>query len=80
MNLYGIKCLMFTEGNNIKIKREIDGEISTYSWCNDCGFKKFETIIEERPKKSLAIWTIYKTMLSYCLKCKKIQIAKTQGL
>ena len=31
MNLYCIKCLMFTEGNNIQIKREIDGEISTYS-------------------------------------------------
>ena len=24
MNLYSIKCLMFTKNNNIKIKRKID--------------------------------------------------------
>ena len=26
MNLYCIECLMFTKNNNIKLKREIDGE------------------------------------------------------
>ena len=37
MNLYCIKCLMFTENNTIKIKRQIDSDI-------DCGFKGFETV------------------------------------
>ena len=45
MNLYCIKCLMFIKNRNIKIKREIDGNI--YSRCTDCGFKNLETIDEE---------------------------------
>ena len=43
MNLYCIKCLKFTNINNIKIKREINGKI-IYSYCVNYGFKKSETI------------------------------------
>ena len=46
MNLYCIKCSMFTQ-NNIKIKPEINVKINFYSRCHDCGFKKFETIVKE---------------------------------
>ena len=47
MNLYSIKCLMFTRNRNIKIKREIDGKDNFYSHCIDCGFKKCKTIDEK---------------------------------
>ena len=47
MNLYRIKCLMFTKYNNIKLKHETDGKINVYARCNDCSFKKFATIDEE---------------------------------
>ena len=47
MNLYCIKCLMFTKNINMKIKRKIDGKINLYFRCIDCCFKKFETIGEE---------------------------------
>ena len=44
MNLYCIKCLMFTTNNNIGIKHEIDRKINLYFRCNDCGFKRFAAI------------------------------------
>ena len=47
MNLYCIKCLMFTKNNKISVKREIDRKISLYFCCNDCCFKKFITIDKE---------------------------------
>ena len=49
MNLYCIKCLMFTKIFNwsIKVKREIDGKINIYSRCNDCSFKKVTPIDKE---------------------------------
>ena len=48
MNLYCIKCLIFKKNNNITTKRDIDEKINLYSRCIDCGFKKFETIDEEK--------------------------------
>ena len=48
MNLHYIKCLKFTNNNNIKIKRKIDGKIALYSYCIECGFKKFEAIDKEK--------------------------------
>ena len=48
MNVYCIKCLMFTENKNIKVKRKIDGKINIYSCCNDCSFKKFPAIDKEK--------------------------------
>ena len=38
---------MFTKNKSIKIKHKIDGNINFYSFCIDCGFKKFESIDEE---------------------------------
>lgn len=38
-----IKCSKFKD-NNSKIKPEIDGKIEHYSYCIDCGLKKFEAI------------------------------------
>ena len=43
MNLFCIKCLMFTKKKNIKIKHKIDKIINLVSLCIDCGFKNFET-------------------------------------
>ena len=48
MNVYCIKCLMFSENKNIKVKRKIDGKINIYSRCNDCSFKKFPAIDKEK--------------------------------
>ena len=48
MNLFSIKCIKFTNNNNIKIKREIEGKTNLYSYCNYCNFKQFETIDEEK--------------------------------
>ena len=48
MNVYCIKCSMFTKYKNIKVKREIDGKINLYFHCIDCGHKKFKTIDEEK--------------------------------
>ena len=48
MHLYCNKCLMFTKNNSIKIKRQIDEKINLYSHYNDCGFKKFKIIDEEK--------------------------------
>ena len=48
MNLYCIKCLMFTKNEKIKIKHKIDRKANLYSRCSDCGFKIFETIYEEQ--------------------------------
>ena len=53
MILYCIKCLMLTKSRNIKIKRKIDGKINLYFCCIDSGFKKFETIDEEKLSYSL---------------------------
>ena len=39
---------MCTKNNNIKLKCEIDGKINPYFCCNDCSFKKFVTIDEEK--------------------------------
>ena len=47
MNLYCFKCSKFTNKNEIKIKREIDGKINLYSNCINCGFNKFQNIGEE---------------------------------
>ena len=44
MNLYSIKCLMFTKNNNIKVNCKIDQKINFYSCCICCGFKKFATV------------------------------------
>ena len=44
MNLYCLKCLMFTRNNKIKVKCDIDGKFNLYSPCNDFSFKKFATI------------------------------------
>ena len=48
MNIYSIKCLIFTKNKNIKIKRKIDRKINSYFCCIDCGLKKFETINEKK--------------------------------
>ena len=53
MNVYCIKCLMFTKNKNIKIKREINGKSIFYSSYNDCVFKKFVTIDKEELKDLL---------------------------
>ena len=45
MNLYCIKCLMFTKNKIFKIKREIDGKINL---CIDYSLKKIEAIDEEK--------------------------------
>ena len=47
MDLSCIKCSEFTINNDIRIKREIDGEINLYPSCLKYGFKNFETIDEE---------------------------------
>ena len=44
---------MLTKSRNIKIKRQIDGKINLYFCCIDSGFKKFETIDEEKLSYSL---------------------------
>ena len=45
MILCCIKRSRFPKNNNIKKKREIVGQINLYSYCYECGFKKFETIV-----------------------------------
>ena len=47
MNLYFIKCLMFTKNNNIKTKRRINRKINLCSYFFGYGFKKFASINEE---------------------------------
>ena len=47
MNLYCIKCLMFTKTKNVKIKCKMGGRINLYSCFIDYGFKNFATIVEE---------------------------------
>ena len=71
MNFYCIKYLTFIKIKNIKIKRDIYGKINRYFRCNDCGFKTFGTIDEKVFSDLLKVQTIYKTMFSYCLKCKE---------
>ena len=48
MNIYCIKCLMFTKNNKIKVNHEIVGKISIFSRCFDCGFKMFAAIDKEK--------------------------------
>ena len=48
MNIYCIKCLMFTKNNKIKVNHEIVGKISIFSRCLDCGFKMFAAIDKEK--------------------------------
>ena len=38
---------MFKKSRNIRIKYNIDGKTNLYSFCINCGFKKFESIDEE---------------------------------
>ena len=52
MNLYCIKCLMFTKVNNIKLKRKVNGKINLYSSYINCSFKSLELSI----KKKLVIY------------------------
>ena len=47
MNIYCIKCLMFTKNNKIKENHEIVGKISNFSRCLDYGFKMFAAIDKE---------------------------------
>ena len=47
MDLYCIKCSVFTKNKNTKMKPEIDEKINLYSRCIDCAFKTFQTIDEE---------------------------------
>ena len=49
MDLFRSKCSKFTNNSNyIKIKLEIDRKINLYSYFIDYGFKKFETIYDEK--------------------------------
>ena len=45
LNIYKKKKNIYIYRNIIK--RQIEGKISLYSRCIDCGFKKFETIEKE---------------------------------
>ena len=38
---------MLTKSRNIRIKNKNDGKTNLYSFCINCGFKKFESIDEE---------------------------------
>ena len=61
---------MSLENNYVKLKRERDEHF--YSLCNDWCFKRFATTHEEEMNDLLKkIQSNYKTMLSYCLKCRK---------
>lgn len=48
MILCCIKRSRFPKNNDIKKKREIVGQINLYSYCYECGFKKFGTIALNR--------------------------------
>ena len=58
MKLYGSKCLKFTNGDVTKIKQEKNTKINLYSYCIDCGLKKFETIDEEELSNLLKSLTL----------------------
>ena len=58
MNIYCIKCLMFTKKRSFKIKRKIDGKVNLYSRFFDCNFEMFEAIDELR-KLNLIIKQCY---------------------
>ena len=47
MNLYCIKCLKFTNSDNVEIKHEVDGKINLHSYCFECGFENVENIDRE---------------------------------
>lgn len=38
-----LKCSKFSNGNDIKIKWEIDGKTNLYSHYIDCAFKRFDS-------------------------------------
>ena len=79
MNFYWMKCWKFTKNSDIEIKGEIDGKISLYSYCIDCGFKQFETTDYEKISNLLNYLNYIETMLWYCLKCwKKTTESKSQ--
>ena len=42
-----MKYPMFKKSRNIRIKYKIDGKTNLYSFCINCGFKKFESLDEE---------------------------------
>ena len=50
MNLFCMKCLMFTKNNNTKIKCEIDEKNNL---CIHCSSKKFEMIDKKELSDSL---------------------------
>ena len=55
MNLCCIKCVKVTNDNicnniNIEVGYDKDLKIKLYSYCNDCGFKRFSAIDEEKNK------------------------------
>ena len=65
MNFYWMKCWKFTKNSDIEIKGEIDGKISLYSYCIDCGFKQFETTDYEKISNLLKqcydiVWSVEK--------------------
>ena len=68
MNPYCIKCSKLTNDNDIKVEHEIDGKINLYSHCIDCWFGFID---EEEVMIYWKFHSINKTVLSYCLKCKK---------
>ena len=53
MNLYCIKCSMFTKNIHVKIKHERNGKINLYS------LKKFETIDKEELKFTIYYYYYY---------------------
>ena len=59
MNLYYIKCLMFTKSNSIKIKCRIDRKNNLYSCYINWGFKKLEIIDEKELSNLLNYQTSY---------------------
>ena len=68
------------KNSNIKIKLKAHGKIYLYFRCVDCGFIKFETIDKNEQSDLLTFYTIYKTILFYCLKCRKKQKLKARNL
>ena len=78
MDLFRIKCSKFTNNSNyIKIKLEIDRKINLYSYFIDYGFKKFETIYDE--KLSDLLYGKFR-LYNFIVVFKEIQKVKSSGL
>ena len=72
MNLYCIKRLMFTKNWNIKIKREIDMEKLIFILVVLLAvLKSLKLLVRKNWVIYYKVYSKYKTMLSYCLKCRK---------